>query len=199
MKRHTNLLLSSIAIITLVASGTACNLLSNRIASGPAPAYTVQPSDAAMESFNSKWRQLSMSTPSGPFSVTFTEEELTSAIHESIRQIEADEGLSIPLDNIQVLLPPGEIYVYGQAHVDPFDVNGRMIIVPSISPSGLAQLEIASIDFGPLQIDQTILDSIITAVEDSINQPLMASPQAIRLDSITIQSNQLTISGSIGP
>lgn len=190
-------LFTTLILIALPLASLACNAAAFSRVGAPAPAQDVQPSADALASFNSKWRNLNLATPSGPFSITFTEAELTSAANAAIAQTEADSGQAIPIDNVQVHLRPEAIDVFGQVQLDPLTVNGLITFVPSIGADGRIHLEIAEVEFGPLDVDETLLDEIVASVEHSINEPIQASPSKITLTSLVIDQNLLTISGTI--
>jgi hypothetical protein len=185
--------------LILAAASLACNAPGVRRGSASAPAATVQTSQEAYESFNSKWRNLNLATPNGPFSITFTEAELTSAVNVGIAQQEADSGTAVPIHDVQVALRDGAIGIYGQVGTEPVAVNGVLTVVPTIGTDGLVHIAISDVQFGPIQLDQSMLDEMRTRVEQSINQPILASPFHITLNAITIANGELTISGTIIP
>ena len=186
----------TLTTVLLILSTLACN------AAGLAPrmpAQTVAPSPEALQSFKDKWRNLSMATPNGPFTVTFTEAELTSAVDAAVREAQADSGETIPVQNVQVFLRDGVIDAYGQAALEPLTVTGHISMTPGIGPDGQVNLTILQVDFGPLEVDESMLDQLMTTVESSINEPIQTSPLNITLTDITIAEGQITINGTITP
>ncbi len=185
--------------IILAAATLACNAPGLQFGSASAPTATVQTSQEAYNSFNSKWRNLNLATPNGPFSITFSEAELTSAVNIGIAQQEDDSGTAAPIHNVQVVLRDGAIGIYGQVGSDALAVNGTLTVIPSIGADGLVHITITDVQFGPVQLDQSMLDEMRSRVEQSINEPIQASPFHIVLNAITIASGELTISGTITP
>lgn len=187
-------------LLVLALSALACNaagLSRNGPAVPPAPAAEV--SQNALESFNDKWREINLATPGGPFSVTFTEAELTSAVHAGIAQAEADTGQRLPIENVQVALQDGSVAVFGQVKVDPLTMNGQIIAVPYVDTAGDVRLDVTSAEFGMFEVDQALLDSAVASVENSINQPIRSSPGNINVNNVAVTNGSLTVSGTITP
>ena len=182
-------------IAALALSTLACNAAA--FTGSPAPPQTVQPSADALASFQDKWRDLSRSTPSGPFSITFTEAELTSAVTAAIQESESSSGQSWPISNVTVALNDDQITVYGSARIDPLAINGSLAVVPYVDESGYVQLSLVNVDFGPLTLNENMLNEIISRVERSINAPIQSSPFDITIQTITVTSDQITINGTI--
>lgn len=186
-------------MLALLLSSLACNVPALQFGTPPAPPLTTPDSTDALASFRNKWRDLTLATPSGPFTISFTEAELTAAVNAAVADREASIGADIPFDNLQVRLADGAASVYGTARVDPLEFNGVITAVPSIDPSGRIAIAITQVSFGPLEFDNVVLDEIVAAVEQSINAPLISAPFNITLTSISIADAQLTITGEIAP
>lgn len=187
--------IATLVIATLILSTLACNAPLGVSSKLP---EVIQPSDEALASFRSKWRALNLATPNGPFTLTFTEAELTAAVDAAIREAEAN-GADIPFEQVQVRLTEGTVNVYGTVPMQPLSFSGTITIVPTIGPSGLVEITITRTEFGPLEFESTTFEQLATAVEQSINVPIVASPFHITLSAITINDGELTISGAIAP
>lgn len=199
MHSHPKHSLIILPIAFLALTALACNAAGVSHLGPAIPNESIEVSAEALASFNSKWRELSVATPDGPFTVSFTEAELTSAVNAAIEQAEADNDQSIPLEGVEVHIGDDAIDVSGQARIDPLTINGVVTVVPSIGADSWIELDIASVDFGAIEIDDEMLDELINSVEHSINEPIQASPLDIQLDSITMANNELTINGTLNP
>lgn len=188
------LVLSALAIASL-----ACNAAGVSQIGGPPPSPALEVSPDDLQSFNNKWRELNLATPDGPFSLTFTEGEITSAVQSAIAEAEAETGQALPIEDVTVSVREGAIDVYGQAQIDPLTVNGMISVVPTLSDSGRIELEVIDVQFGAIELSEDLLDEVVESVEHSINQPLQASPSRITLDTITMTDGELTVSGTINP
>jgi len=194
-KSQESLIFSSFVILILLLSTIACNLPSTRIGPQP-PSDAPIPSDDALASFKDKWRSLNLSTPNGPFSVSFTEAELTSAMDQAIEQRSA-QGDDVPITDPRVVLKDGKIYLYTQLQMDVTQAGGLIMAVPAINENGLVELTIESAEFGPVDIDPTNLQTLADEIEKAINEPLLASPFNIQLTQIVVANGEMTISGTI--
>lgn len=201
MQKSKTRIALAVFVLVLSASSLACNAAAaSRISPPtPPPAMEAGATANALSSFNEKWRELNISTPDGPFSVTFTEAELTSAIQAAIAQAEADSGQALPVDDMQVTLGNGVIDVFGHVAVEPLNVSGKISVSPSLDSTGMVQLNVLSAEFGVVQLDAALLDSVIDNVEHSINEPIQASPMNITLNEVTVTDGELTVSGVINP
>ncbi len=184
----------------LVLAALACTAPAYQNVSGPqAPPDVPQSSDEALQSFNSKWRELNLATPNGPFNVTFTEAELTSAMSEVLDEAKADGLESIPISDVQVDLRDGYMYVYGQLEVDLIEVNGLVTVLPTLGDDGWVDLEIISFDFGALEVDPELLAELTSSAEQSLNAQIQASQLDIDLTGVYISDESLMLSGTINP
>lgn len=199
MNKINRTVVITLTVFSLLLASLACNMPSPRLGGPEAPVQAATPSAESLESFDDKWRDLNLATPAGPFSMTFTEAELSSALAEAIRQAEADGAQNIPIQNPGVVLKDGVINVYGQITTQAFQADGLIVAVPTIGQDGLIHIQIKSVEFGPIELDPALLNSVVANIESSINEPIQASPFDITLTTITIASGQMTIEGTIAP
>lgn len=188
---------SFLALCTLILAGLACNAPAPKLGGPQPPANAPQPSEEGLESFKQKWRDLNLATPDGPFGITFTEEELTSALAEALTQAETDNGEPLPIEDVQIVLNDGAIYAYGRATLDLVQANGLIVATPNIGPDGHVHVTITTIEFGPLELEPALLDDLVASIEHSINEPIQASQLRITLSTIHIADGLMTISGTI--
>ncbi len=191
----TSARIATLVTIILIVSALACNAPFRAPSRLP---EAVQSSDEALASFRSKWRTLNLATPNGPFTLTFTEAELTAAVDTAIREAEA-EGTDIPFEQVQVRLTEGVVNVYGTVPMQPLSFSGAITIVPTLGSNGLVEIIVTRIEFGPLEFESTTFEQLAAAIEQSINAPIVASPFHITLSAITIGDGELTLSGTIAP
>lgn len=190
-KQYRIIFVLAISILTSLA----CNQLS-----GPKPPEKIaKPSSEALASFNQKWSNLFRTTPTGPFSISFTGAEMTSAAAKIIEQAKTESGKSIPVEDVQVVLEDDVINIYGRADIDYIEASGLVVVVPAINADGHLQITTQSVEFGALEIDPTYLSEILNMVESTINEPIQNAPFTITLTAILIDNGQMTINGVITP
>lgn len=193
-------LIAVVALLSmLTAASLACNMPTPQIAGPQPPPDAPTASADSLQSFNDKVRDLALATPGGPFSITFSEAEMTSALAESIREHEADTGESLPIQNPQIVLRDGLVYVYAQLQLDVTQATGLITAQPRIGADGLVDIEIVSAEFGPIDLDPGMLDDMVTQVEDALNAPIQAAPGTVTLTEIVISGGQMTFNGAITP
>jgi hypothetical protein len=185
--------------ISLTVASLACNMPDPQMGSSPPRREITPPSVDALESFNDKWMVLNQATPDGPFALTFTEAELTSVVHGALEEAELDSGLPLPVQDVQIILDNDMVYAYGTADLEPLQVEGVIEVVPEIGADGLVDVTIQSVEFGPLEVDHSLVEEIATTVEESINEPLQASQLDITFTDIVISNGELTVNGIISP
>lgn len=187
---------SLLAVGVLTLGTIACNMPGPKLTGPQPPADAPTPSDDALESFNDKWRDLNLATPYGPFSITFTEAELTSAFDAAIQQ-SIEQGQDVPIKDPRVVLDDGLLYVYAVLELDVTQASGLITARPSIGEDGLVKLTVESVEFGPVDIDPSMLDSLADEIARSINSQILASPFDITLNQVTSENGELTITGTI--
>jgi hypothetical protein len=172
---------------------------SPRIAGPEPPPDAPVASDEALQSFTDKVQDLGQSPPIGPFSVTFTEAELTSALAEALAQQEAGTDEALPVQNPQVLLRDGQISVYMTVQLDGAQVNGLVTAHPAIDANGLVDITVTGVEFGPIVLDPAQFDALTAEMERTINDPIQASPTRVVLTEIVVSGGQMTVSGATMP
>ncbi|MBN1429678.1 MAG: hypothetical protein JXB07_15010 [Anaerolineae bacterium] len=199
MTRTTQETIARLVPLTLLIATLACNMPTARLGGPDRPAQAVAPSTESLNSFNDKWRDLNLNTPAGPFSITFTEAELSSALADAIQQAEADKGEPLPIGNTSVVLTNGTLNIYGQLNTSAFQSNGLIVATPAIGEDGLLHVSITSVEFGPIEIDPVLLGDLVSSVERRINAPIQSSPFHITLTTIAIADGLMTVEGAIAP
>ena len=164
-----------IPFATILTTLLACNLPSAAVGPVP-PTDAPQPSTDALNSFNNKWRDLSLNATEGTFSLVFSEAELTSALDEALTQAAQQQGEPLPVHDPQVVLRNNQIEIYGQLELEAVNANGLIVATPQIGPDGLVDITITSVEFGPIELDPGMLTAMEQSAENLINAPLVSSP-----------------------
>jgi hypothetical protein len=185
-------------ILALFLATLACGLPSPNLGGPTPPEFAPQPSPDALASFNDKWRSLNLATPDGPFTMTFTEGELTSALARAIDE-DTSSNNPIPISNPSIILQDGQILMYGTIQLEIAHARGLITAGPSIGENGLVSIDITDAEFGPVAVDPGVIDALEARIAQAINEPIQTSPFHISLNQIQISGGQITINGSIAP
>ena len=157
-------------ILALFLALLACGMPSPNLGGPTAPDFAPQPSSDALASFNDKWRSLNLATPDGPFTITFTEAELTSALARAIEEDASSEN-PIPISNPSIVLQDDQILMYGTIQLEIAHARGLIKASPSIGENGLVSIDITSAEFGPIAVDAAVIDTLESRVAKAINEP----------------------------
>jgi hypothetical protein len=135
---------------------------------GPQPPYTITPSDEAVQRLEERMDSLDIAADSS-FSLTVTEEEMTSLLVQMMEKQEQTPPISQP----QVHLRNGRVKVYATVHlVESFALPGMVAFTVSVADQR-ASVTIEEIALGPLPVP----DAVIEALTDMINETFAESTQ----------------------
>jgi hypothetical protein len=156
---------------------------------------TVEPSQEALDSFDQEWQSAVLGPP-GDFTMTFSEAELTSALWDSIAQMEAETGEDIPISDTQVFLQDGTLYIYGAVDAGAIQSDGLIAAQPSVGPDGTIDIAITSVNFGVIQMSQADVDVLEAEVESALND--WAAAYGATVTGVAITDGQFIVTGSTG-
>ena len=187
MKAHIRIVVPIVLLLTFVTSCGGTHI-------GPQPPETPVPvsQDAADRLVSRVSETANSVVAGGPFTFTFTEEEITSFV--VLRAHEYMEG-DLPLQNIQIMLEDGKISIYGEASAAGVTAGVLIEIVPSVDAEGKLALEISSAQMGPIGLGSDLLGPVTDMLEDTFDRLLSDIKDQYILNSIVIADGQLTISG----
>ena len=135
--------------------------------------------------------------PPGDFTMTFSEAELTSAVWDSIAQMEMESGEDIPISDVQVLLENNTMYLYGTIDAGIVQSAGVITAQPSVRPDGTIDVAITSADFGLIQLSQDDVSALETEVETTLNAWIAESGATVT--GVAISQGQFVVTGSTVP
>jgi len=177
---------TSIFLILLLLSLTtiACRLN----VGGPEPDQEVfispNSADQIMEDLNSVTENTS---EGGPFTLSFTQDQLTSYLVYEV------DTSAYGITNPKVLLEDGQIVIYGQLEQNLITANVKLILKPSIDPSGSLKLDLTSVDLGPIPAPDSLLSNLSQTIDQSLQQAFVEIPDGYQITSIEIVDGVMTI------
>jgi hypothetical protein len=188
MRSH---LLISLAALVLVAQFCCCcgNI------GGPEPPYAIAPSDDAIQDFKKRWTTVTDGSLDGSFTITVTEEELTSlAVQYLARQTDPP-----PISNPQVHLRDGRIEVYATVTVnDSLPVPG-MVAFSATAVDGGIDVAVEEVAFGPLPLPDSALGSATDVLNDLVRESALTEMGEVTITDVRIGEGEMTLTGNISP
>lgn len=185
MRTQLRLTLAALAAVTL-----ACGIPG--FAAPTPPASPIPVSATSASEVTDLLEAAAAAAASGSVTVTFTEQQLTSAVALYLEDHATDPALTNP----QVFLRDGKIQLYGTAVVQGLTVDATFIIKPEVSSDGVLTFTAESGSFGPLGVP----DDVLTQVSDALNEwatgSIAPTLTGVRLNSVVIADGQLTVTGS---
>jgi len=176
-------------VVLLVAAQTCCCCT---ILGGPQPPYTVSHSEQAFEDLEARMDAIETG-PDGSFSVTITEEELTSLV---VHNLDEREGLS-SIQEPQVLFRNGRIECYAKISPASSLALPGLIAISLDAQDSKLDVTIEEIVLGPLPIPQSILETFTDLVVSTIVDLFSSEQASITINDVEIGNGELTISGQI--
>ena len=188
MRSH---LLISLAALVLVAQFCCCC----GDIGGPEPPYAITPSDDAIQRFKERWTTVTDGSPDGSFTITVTEEEMTSlAVQQLARQADPP-----PISNPQVHLRDGRIEVYATVTVnDSIPVPG-MVAFSATTVDGDISVAVEEVAFGPLPIPDSALESATDVLNDLVGKSTLTETDEVTITDIQIGAGEMNLTGKVSP
>jgi len=192
MRAHA--LIPIIALAVVAQSCCCCALVG-----GPQPPYPITPSDETVQRFRERWATVVDESTDGSFTITVTEEEMTSLVAQMVTQTLAGREDLPPISDPQVYFRNDRIEVYATVTVnDSLPLPGLVAFSVSATDGGLS-ITLEEIAFGPLPIPDPVLETLSDTFNESLSKSILAEMDQARVTDVQIGAGQMTISGSITP
>lgn len=175
-----------LAVLFIAAQACCCCA----ILGGPQPPYTITPSDEAVQCFREQMDSVEQDAD-GLFSVTITEEEMTSLV----ARVLAEQQEQPPISQPQVHFRNGRIEVYGTVKVaDSLTLPGMVAFSLATTSEGIA-VTVEEIALGPLPVPESVLQSLTEAINQVLSENIQIDGVKIAITNAQINDGQMTISG----
>ena len=182
--------ISFIALMLLVQSCCCCTILG-----GPEPPYSITPSDDAIEGFKERWHTAVDGSPDGSFSITLTEEEMTSLI---VNRLDQEKDVP-PVRDLQVHLRNGRIEVYATIMMNGSLPVPGMIAFSAKPVAGTIGVTLEDVAFGPLPVPDSALEAPTDVLNELISRSVITEMGAVTITDIQIGEGDMTLFGQIAP
>jgi hypothetical protein len=184
---------AAIPLITLVLAAQFC--CCSTVIGGPQPPYVITPSNEAVQRFQDRWRTVVDESLDDSFTITLTEEEMTSIAERML----AKRVDSPPISDLQVHFRNQRIEVYATVTVqDSLPLPG-MVAFSAYATDGGISVSVEEAAFGPLPIPDSVLEASTDALNDLISEGVEAEIENASITGIQIGEEEMTITGTISP
>ncbi|MBN1305376.1 MAG: hypothetical protein JXA13_13140 [Anaerolineales bacterium] len=102
-----------------------------------------------------------------------------------------------PITNPQVYLQNNRMEIYGKVTQGLFTANAKISVEINVSENGQPVIEIASADFGPFPVPDSIKELISNTIKEAYTGSLGPIATGFRIENITIADGLMTITGRI--
>ena len=131
--------------------------------------------------------------PDGTFTLTVTDEEITSLVAQALAEQQQQSGIPSPVNNPQVYFRNGRIETYATLQLsDALAVPGMVAMSITIE-DGRPVFTIEEVDVGPLPVPVSLLEELT----DQMNRILRENLGAVTITDIQIGEGQMTITAQV--
>lgn len=184
---------AAIPLIALVLAAQFC--CCSAAIGGPQPPYVIPSSDEAVQRFQDRWSTVVDESLDGSFTITLTEEEMTSIAMQMLTR-QAD---SPPISDLQVHFRDQRIEVYATVTVqDSLPLPGMVAFSAHATDGGIS-VSVEEAAFGPLPIPDSILEASTQALNDLISQSVEAEIENASITDIQIGEEEMILTGTVSP
>lgn len=184
--------LVGLVIVLLSLACAPCSCLSRLGA--PPPAERIEISQEAAQRLEDKLSEALSQAESGEFTITATDEEVTSFI-----ALQMERSSDTPVRDVQVHFGDDRVHVWAiLADVVPFDVGVSLVATATVVDDQL-QVDIIESSAGVIPIPQSLLDSLSRVANETIAEAQMKAEKKIQITDVTIGEEEITIAGKPSP
>ncbi|MDY7077568.1 MAG: hypothetical protein SXV54_11665 [Chloroflexota bacterium] len=187
---RSHVLIPLIALTVVAQSCCCCTMFG-----GPQPPHTITPSNEAVQRFRERWATEVGEGIDGFFTITVTDEEMTSLVTQMLAQ---QEDLP-PISDPQVHFRNGRIEVYATVTVaDSLPLPGLVAFSATATGDGI-NVTLEEVAFGPLPIPEPVLETMTETLNESLSQSILVEIGEATITDIQIGTGEMTLSGQIRP
>ncbi|MFL7792533.1 MAG: hypothetical protein AB8I69_10365 [Anaerolineae bacterium] len=186
---HSKLLIISIVLIVAVQACCCCTILG-----GSQPPYTITPSDEAIARLEERMN-LTEPDANGDFSITVTEEEMTSLMAQWIEEMDDPPPISQP----QVHFRNGRVEFYMIIHwSDAFETPG-MVAFTVDAQDDEAVFTVEEITVGPIPLPESFSEVMTDVLNESFEEVFAGEDAGAIITDVKIGDKEMTVFGQTTP
>ena len=178
-------------LVALVVAAQSCCCLS--LLGGPQPPYPITPSEETIRQFEERMRSTE-SNPDGSFTVTITDEEITSLV---VLRMLANREEPLPASDIQAYFRNGRVEVYATVQVAKSLTLPALVAFTIDAADGQATVILEDVTLGPFPAPQSVLDSLTDMLNQALEENIQVDGQRVIVSDVQIGEGEMTITGRL--
>jgi uncharacterized protein YpmS len=187
---RSHVLVALIALAVVAQSCCCCAILG-----GPQPPYVIAPSDETAQQFKDRWDTIVKGSPDGTFTITVTEEEMTSLAAQVLTRQEDVP----PVSDLQIHLRDSRIEVYATVALgDSLPVPGMAAFSAAALDGGI-NVTLEEVSFGPMPIPDSALETAAQLLNKLIAESIQNEIERAAITDVQIGAGEMTLTGTITP
>jgi hypothetical protein len=182
---HSRILVVFIALAVAAQACCCCTILG-----GPQPPYTITPSDEAVRRLEERLDSVETDA-NGNFSVTVTEEEMTSLMVQILGKMKEPP----PISQLQVHFRNNRVELYMIIHLaESFDVPG-MIAFSIDAEGGDFVFTVEEVTVGPLPMPESITEAMTESLNEAFDENFSGEESGYVVTDVKVGDKEMTIYG----
>jgi len=178
-------ILVPLVVLVIAAQACCCTTLG-----GPQPPYAITPSDEAAQSFQERMDSVEQNAD-GTFTVTITEEEMTSMVVQGLDEQQEPPPISQP----QVYFRNSRIEVYSTVQMaDSLALPGMAAFSIATTADRIA-VTVEEIALGPLPVPGSVLQSLSETINQTLSENIQIDGIETVITDVQIGEGEMTVSG----
>ena len=179
-------------LVPLIALAVAAQACCCCTISGPQPPYTITPSDQTIHQFEERMDSVETDAD-GSFTVTITEEEITSLI---VREL-AKQDEPPPIGEPQVHFRNGRAECYATVQIIDSLALPSMVALSITAANGEIEVTVEEVALGPLPIPGSALELLTDALNKALVEGVQGDDVDTLITDIQIGDGEMRISGQL--
>jgi len=177
-----------VPLISLAVAAQVCCCCT--MLGGPQPPYAIAPSDAAVQRFEERMNSVDTGA-NNSFTITITEEEMTSLV---VRQMSKQENPP-PISEPQVHFRNGRVEFYATVQFAESLALPGLVAFSITAVGGKVEVSVEEIALGPLPIPQSMLESLTDMINQTLTQNIQVDGAEAIITEVQIADGEMRISG----
>jgi hypothetical protein len=174
-------------VIALSLAALACT-----VGGGPTPpASPIAVSTEAAGSLEESIANALENAENGEVTLVITQEQLTSYV-----ALKLAEDPNTPISNVQVALQEGQMVLYGTAEVGGLQAPAIIRLDVATTAEGRLEVTVAEADFGPLPAPSGLMDTLSSAINETLSGDLGPQATGVRISAVSIADGQMIVTGT---